>query len=520
MSLLTMLTPKLTSSDLMSVDRIARAVNPLQTRSEFEDSNLYRSASGLRSLRSAFSEWRDRRLSGARITQKSSFLDRASSTLPDTSQITTADNTITTFSVNTRQIAGSLRADLFRVGSDARTVISGNGNVDFGNGYRDLLDLSTVASSSVNFSWANQAGVVYNPGTGSRVFDAINFSDGRQILFEGLDAIQFADGVLNLSVTPNDPLFSQQWNLHMMGVHTAWRFTTGNSNVLIGVQDTGLVLGQNGAIHPDLSRTYAFWNQVGDDLQNNHGTSVQGIIAADSNNGIGMSGINWNSNVLNIDVLGGEAGDLSLTDAARSMISFARQNGQRLVINMSLGRPDSFGQNFDQDFEQVVRENPDVLFVIAAGNSGEKGEGIASPAILARTYNNVISVGAVWGTETSRGERTVPGTRIPYSQYGDGLTLVAPSEVIAPTSTNLWGTLGFDFEFQFNGTSAATPNATGVASLVLGVNPSLSAGQVKDILAQTSIDVGQAGYDRFTGSGVINADAAVRRAMAISRGYG
>jgi serine protease len=58
-----------------------------------------------------------------------------------------------------------------------------------------------------------------------------------------------------------------------------------------------------------------------------------------------------------------------------------------------------------------------------------------------------------------------------------------------------------------------------VASLVLSANPYLSAAQVRQILAQTSIDVGQLGYDKLTGSGVVNADAAVRRAMAISRGY-
>ncbi|BAU12562.1 hypothetical protein LEP3755_30920 [Leptolyngbya sp. NIES-3755] len=513
-----MFNPKLTSSDLLSVDRMARAVHPLETHSEFEEFKTNRRASGLRLLRSAFSEWRDRPFSATRLDQRSS-LDRVSSTVPDSSQITTANST--TFSVNTRQIAGSLRADLFRVGSDAiRTVISGNGNVDFGNGYRDLLDLSTIASTSVSFSWANQAGVVYNPGNGSRVFDAINFSDGRQILFEGIDTIQFSDGMIQLSIAPNDPLFSSQWNLHMTGVHNAWRFTTGNSNVLIGIGDSGLVFDQTGAFHPDLGRTFALGTQVIDDRRDNHGTSVQGIIAANSNNGIGMSGINWNSNVLNVDVIREQVEDLSLSDGTRSMISAARQNGQRLVINLSLGRPESFGQNFHSDFEQVVRENPDVLFVIAAGNDGELGrEGIASPAILAQTYGNVIAVGAVWGTETSTGAPTLPGTRTSYSQYGDGLTLTAPAEVIAPDSFDLSGNIRFNFNGKFDGTSSAAPNVTGIASLVLSVNPSLSAGQVKDILAQTSIDLGQPGYDKFTGAGVINADAAVRRAIALARGF-
>ena len=70
----------------------------------------------------------------------------------------------------------------------------------------------------------------------------------------------------------------------------------------------------------------------------------------------------------------------------------------------------------------------------------------------------------------------------------------------------------------FNGTSAATPNVTGVASLVWSANPNLSATQVKQILSQTAYDLSVPGYDTVYGSGFVNADAAVRRAMAL--GYG
>jgi hypothetical protein len=87
---------------------------------------------------------------------------------------------------------GSLGADSFVVSSAARySVISGNGNVFFGNGAHDHLNLSSVHSSSVRFNLAgiNGPGVLYNDGKGARVFDAMLLNNGNSILFEGLDRI-------------------------------------------------------------------------------------------------------------------------------------------------------------------------------------------------------------------------------------------------------------------------------------------------------------------------------------------
>ncbi|MBN8564840.1 MAG: S8 family serine peptidase [Leptolyngbya sp. UWPOB_LEPTO1] len=489
-----MLATKTTQSDWLSLDRH----QPIGSRALFDHSphsfNL------------------DRQFSAARLTQSDALL---------------ANEKLTTFSVNTQQIVGTFRADTFTVSSAiARTIISGNGNTDFGSGRRDLLDLSSTSSSSVRFNWANQAGVAYNPGTGTRIFDAIDFNDGRQILFEGIESIQFADRVVNLAIVPNDPLFSQQWNLHMIGVQNAWRFTTGSPNVLIGVEDTGLSLDRSNAPHLDLGSTRALAGQFADDGRENHGTAVQGIIAAATDNGIGMSGINWKSTVIHVDILGRNWGDLSLAEGSQQIINQARQTGHRLVINLSLGIPKSFGVNYSTGLEEIVKNNPDVVFVIAAGNDGHlRIEGIASPANLARLYNNVIAVGAVWGTQNRFGQTTTPGTRIEYpswwgSQYGEGLTLMAPSEVIAPTSRDTFGdSVRFTYQSDFNGTSAATPQVTGIASLLLSVNPVLSAAQVRQILVQTATDVAQPGFDKFTGAGVVNADAAVRRAIALWRGF-
>jgi hypothetical protein len=76
--------------------------------------------------------------------------------------------------------AGGLRADGFGLAQGhTYSVISGNGNVDFGQGHGDILDLSRFSTNSV-VSWnpasASGGGVIYNPGNGSRVFDALGLS--------------------------------------------------------------------------------------------------------------------------------------------------------------------------------------------------------------------------------------------------------------------------------------------------------------------------------------------------------
>jgi hypothetical protein len=96
-----------------------------------------------------------------------------------------------------------------------------------------------------------------------------------------------------------------------------------------------------------------------------------------------------------------------------------------------------------------------------------------------------------------------------YSNRGSNLTMVAPTN--SPAVDKLGNTV------TFGGTSAANPNMAGIASLVWSVNPSLSGADVRTILKSTAMDLGVAGRDDRFGSGLVNADAAVRRAFALNR---
>jgi serine protease len=407
---------------------------------------------------------------------------------------------------NLQRFEGDLSANTFRPSTTVnRTVISGNGNTQFGQGSFDNIDLSSLNSATVNLNLAGltQGGIAYDPGNGSRIFDAITFTDGRQILFEGIDTITFADRTVNLAVSTNDPRFRDQWSLHAMGVQNAWRFTTGNDRVLVGVGDSGLGVDRQNSLHPDIRAPFVFASNYADEFEDvpydftSHGTSVQSIIAATTNNGIGMSGINWNSPVVTIDVLGGSDRDQGLAEAVQSMID-QRRPGQQLVINLSLSSPGGVRPAF----EALVRQyQNDVLFVIASGNYSRSQ--LADPASLANRYGNVIAVGAV--------DRQ--GNHLSYSNYGPGLTISAPSDVVAAESTITGNGVIFGYTDRSGGTSSAAPNVTGVASLVWSANPNLTAGQVREVIASSAYDLGNVGNDTLYGAGLVNADAAVRRAI-------
>jgi len=421
---------------------------------------------------------------------------------------------------------GTLEADRFSLAPDYQlTVFSGKGNIEYGDGFYDTLDLSNISIDSVELGFAkNQEGYYYDVGDGRRAFDSVILADDRQILFEGVERIVFADRILDLAFNPDDPGFDIQWNLHTMGVHTAWNFTTGTDDILIGVQDSGLGIDAAGNIHPDIQadETWVLSDNFADDFfresafgsgklqPNSHGTSVQGIISAETDNGVGIAGINWNSDVYNVDVIDGNIGDLNLVGATQSMIDLATSQGQKLIINMSLE-----GALSNSDFETLIANNQDdVLFVIAAGNGGEdriSDPVLSNPAIYAAEYDNVVAVGAVWGNTDEVGNPVVPGTLATYSNYGEGISVVGPTFVPTTNATSE-GELIYR---NFNGTSAAAPNVAGVASLVWSANSDLSATQIKEILSDTAYDLGTEGNDLVYGGGLVNADTAVRRAISV-----
>lgn len=253
------------------------------------------------------------------------------------------------------------------------------------------------------------------------------------------------------AVRPNDPFFSDssmwallntgqtlpQWvekgNIDHpraglpgidIGATRAWQATTGSRGILVGVADTGV------ATHPDLnanlrldfSRDFRADSGSGEAPDppadsDGHGTHVAGTIGAVGNNGLGISGINWQVGLVGLRVLDGGRGTNADIAAA---FAYAGQLGLR-VVNASLGGP---GES--QAMTDAIRLSPGTLFVVAAGNSENDhdapGAGFDTPCDI--DLPNLICVAAVGNI----------GDLVWFSDYGrHSVDLGAPGAGIRST---------------------------------------------------------------------------------------
>ena len=257
-------------------------------------------------------------------------------------------------------------------------------------------------------------------------------------------------------------------------------------------------------------------NRVDDE---SHGTHVAGIIAAKRNNGLGANGVAENVEIMSIRAV--PNGDEYDKDIALG-IRYAVDNGAK-IINGSFGKAYSPNAEWVYDAIKYAAEN-DVLFVHAAGNSGEDLDDPNNPNFPNDQINNgpemadnVITVGAL----TSKyGSEMVAS----FSNYGlINVDIFAPGDDIYSTMPNN------EYDFQ-GGTSMAAPAVAGVAALVRSFYPKLSASQVKAILLNSGLTTnskvvldGDASlaksFQKISKSGkMVNAYNALIMADAVSRG--
>lgn len=208
-----------------------------------------------------------------------------------------------------------------------------------------------------------------------------------------------------------------------------------------------------------------------------HGTHVAGIIAAERNNGVGVKGVANNAQIMSVRVL--PNGDEYDKDIALG-IRYAVDNGAR-IINCSFGK--SFSPNSEWVHEAIkYAATKDVLIVHAAGNDGldvDTPENTQYPNDYATTpdaeiADNVIVVGSL---TQNYGSEMISS----FSNYGQKNV-----DVFAPGS-GIYSTMpGNEYKSQ-GGTSMAAPAVSGVAALILSYYPRLSAPQVKKILMQSGL---------------------------------
>lgn len=304
---------------------------------------------------------------------------------------------------------------------------------------------------------------------------------------------------------PNDPLFSEQWGLDQIQSPDSWDTETGNQTVVIAVIDSGIDLS-----HQDLSGK--FWINPGEiagngiDDDNNgfiddrngwdfvnsdndpmddhgHGTQVAGVIAAQTNNSIGIAGVCWGCQLMAVKVMN-SGGIANYSDIA-SGILYAAQKGAE-VINVSLG-----GYSDSSVLKSAINTASNKYgSVIVAGAGNDNSENPFYPA----AYDEVLGVSGLNEIDS----------KSPQSNYGDWVDISAPS--VGITTTFLGGGYG-----DANGTSLAASFVSGLAGLLRSNHNEWSESMVRTHIAYTTDDIDSInpGYEGKLGSGRLNANSAI-----------
>ncbi len=354
--------------------------------------------------------------------------------------------------------------------------------------------------------------------------DAFYYSN---LIFES-DLVYYAQPCFYRFIKLNNGNYNDQWGLNNTGqyggtygidinVEPAWLISSG-SGIKVAVLDNGVQLD-----HPDLSNNLIQGYDAiggtsnGSSSENyDHGTCCAGIIAA-ADNSIGVKGIAYNAKIIPIKLFVASGYDLYLHNDSNIVGSFnyALANGADIIsCSWGGGSGTSALDNAIHNALTYGRNGKGCVVVFASGNLNQGYVNYPS------SLSGVISVGAI----SQCGERKSPDScdgEVDWlgSNYGEGLSVVAPGVKIATTTLTTRGT----YKTSFNGTSSAAPHVAGVAALMLSVNPHLTRQEVKDIIEQTAqkltgyrytdtIGYNNGTWNKYTGYGLIDALAAVSRA--------
>lgn len=305
---------------------------------------------------------------------------------------------------------------------------------------------------------------------------------------------------------PNDTLYNLyngpsnwNWHLDLIQGNLAWDITTGDANIKVAVVDNAVWVD-----HPDLVGKIVAQYDISTGTSNanpptsgdadawSHGTHVSGLVGASSNNNIGVASIGYNVSLMAIKASSSNPENIS---GGFPGIQWAANNGAD-VINMSWGGP-----GFSQANQNLINavSSMGVVLIAAAGNEN------TSSAHYPSGYNNVISVASVdWND-----------TKSDFSNYSSTVDISAPGGISSPGPSGLLSTTWSDNSLgnydAYAGTSMASPVVSGVAGLILSVNPELTPAEVEEILETTSDDISEQNPNFLTtlGAGRVNAYQAV-----------
>jgi serine protease len=328
---------------------------------------------------------------------------------------------------------------------------------------------------------------------------------------------------------PNDKNFPFQWGAQAMNLPAAWDLSTGKA-IAVAVVDTGIVA------HPDLSSKLLPGYDFVSDLLNAgdgngpdadptdlgggsdyHGSHVAGIIAAATNNTVGVAGVSWGARVVPVRVLGKDGGGtvadilMGLRWAAGLNVPGVPTNpNPARVVNLSLGGDGGCSKAEQDVFDQLAAAG--VVTVVAAGNANVDAS-TSSPA----NCSKVIAVGAT-GPDGKRAYYSNFGARIDVMAPGGNSSVLikvgnqqVPGGILSTVKNDTTTPATYDYAF-YEGTSQAAPQVAGVAALLLSTQPTLTPPQVLAQMRANAHPLNDAdcGAKAGCGGGVVDAAATLK----------
>lgn len=304
-----------------------------------------------------------------------------------------------------------------------------------------------------------------------------------------------------------------------------WNLTRGCANITVAVIDDGVE--DHSDLRDDAGNTRVLDGFTPSGVTTNgrpgtgdkHGQACAGIIAASHNANI--HGIAPNIRILPVKVRFGIG--IPSSEYA-SAIRWAYQNGADILSNSWGGGSDQNVIDAIDEAQTQGRNGRGAIVVFSSGNEG---------ANSVSAYSNVaVAVGAInkYDKPASLLKSILSDKR--YSNIGSGQDIVAyggdvdckfwSNDCLGDIRTiDRSGSNGYnngDYNDNFSGTSAACPQVSGVAALILSINPNLTRQEVENILFNTAVDLGTIGRDDTYGFGKVNAYGAVKSALQ-SLGY-
>lgn len=311
-------------------------------------------------------------------------------------------------------------------------------------------------------------------------------------------------------------------HLELINARQAWNITTGSSSVTIGIRDVSF-----NEIHPDIANkiitTYGTMSTTG----GGHGVSVASVAAGETNNGIGLASIGYNTSLI-LSVGTSSFNTTNPPSYAGASLFLAENHSEIKVVNISMGSSSSNYSTPQAEIFQHIKDSLNVTVVVAAGNGNYSDSGIdisfsnLTDYYYPASYEDVISVSSV-GSYNTYGHVYDNGISVDWKdvheqvignsaynhQHNDKVDIVAPGYTI-PIARDL-----NNYKVG-RGTSYASPIVAGVAALMYAVHPAITAADVKRILQDSAEDIyhipENEPYIGMLGAGRVNAYAAVLRA--------